>query len=66
MSHTREPWHIDAGPRHYSICDRRGRVIADMRLPDDNGVPIEEVDANAKLLAIAPDLLAKTTARDEG
>lgn len=56
--HTPGPHHIDAGPGSYAICDARGRVIADMRLPEDNGVPIKEVDGNAHLISAASDLLA--------
>lgn len=53
--HTPVPWHIDAGPRHYSIYNQRGRVIADMRL-HNNRVPIKETEANAHLIAAAPEL----------
>lgn len=55
--YTKGEWKIDAGPRSYSI-GVDGKVICDMRLPKKYGVPIKEVEANARLIAAAPDLLA--------
>jgi len=49
--HTPGPWKIDAGPRSYAIKATEGlskaKCICDMRLPQDNGVPIKQIDANA-------------------
>ena len=54
--HTQGDWEIDSGPRSYSI-GVPGKVICDMRRPEDNGCPMQEVDANAHLLVNAKRLL---------
>ena len=54
--HTKGEWRIDAGPRSYSIGIKgTGKIICDMRLPTECGVPIKEIDANAHLIAAAPE-----------
>ncbi len=53
----KKEWKISAGPCHYSITDQKGYVVCDMRLPNDNGFPIVEIDSNADLIESAPNLL---------
>ena len=43
-------WHVDMPSRGYSVVVSRGEEDWDM--------PVEEVQANARLIAAAPDLLA--------
>lgn len=55
-THTAGPWSVDyEGPAHLSIEDRAGRVLAFCNLQSEDG---DEDEANARLIAAAPDLLA--------
>jgi hypothetical protein len=54
-THTSAPWSVDyEGPAHLSIEDSAGRVLAFCNLQNENG---DEDEANARLIAAAPDLL---------
>lgn len=59
--HTPGPWSIKVGPSEYAIGTKYG-IICDMRLPNEYGVPITEIDANADLISAAPELLAAAEA----
>lgn len=50
MEHTPGPWHVDG----VAICDKDGRHIARVYMPE--GMTIEEHEANAKLIAAAPQI----------
>ena len=53
--HTAGPWSVDyEGPAHLSIEDSAGRVLAFCNLQSEDG---DEDEANARLIAAAPDLL---------
>ena len=54
-THTSGPWAVDyEGPAHLSIEDKAGRVLAFCNLQNEDG---DEDEANAHLIAAAPDLL---------
>ena len=48
--HPSDVWHVDMPNRWYSVIVSRGG--------DDWDMPVEEVQANARLIAAAPELLA--------
>lgn len=48
--HPSDVWHVDMPNRWYSVIVSRGE--------DDWDMPVEEIQANARLIAAAPDLLA--------
>ena len=53
---TPGPWSVDySGPAHLSIEDKAGRVLAFFNLQTEDG---DEDEANARLIAAAPDLFA--------
>jgi len=52
--HPSDVWHVDMPNRWYSVIVSRGE--------DDWDMPVEEVQANARLIAAAPDLLAAAIA----
>tara|TARA_R100001594_G_scaffold79484_1_gene114158 strand:+ start:651 stop:947 length:297 start_codon:yes stop_codon:yes gene_type:complete len=47
--HPSDVWHVDMPNRWYSVIVSRGE--------DDWDMPVEEVQANARLIAAAPDML---------
>ena len=54
-THTSGPWAVDyEGPAHLSIEDEAGRVLALCNLQNEDG---DEDEANAHLIASAPELL---------
>jgi hypothetical protein len=66
-SHTPGPWHVApiGGDTYIGIND--GRLIADMRREQcDNPAELAECDANAHLIAAAPDLFAACEAALNG
>jgi hypothetical protein len=58
MKHTSGPWKTNgrAGYAGHKVADATGRSVA--AFPSTSNRAIEERDANAKLIAAAPDLLA--------
>jgi hypothetical protein len=59
MKHTKEPWRIDAGPRHYYIKGDDGQNVALMAHPDtDNGYPVATADLNATRIVACVNALA--------
>jgi hypothetical protein len=53
--HTPAPWQVDySGNCHIGITDKNERTIAFCNLQNEDG---DEDEANAKLIAAAPDLL---------
>ena len=59
MEHTQGPWKSGGGTIYAPWPEREGdRIIADLLTHHgDNGLTNDEVTANAKLIAAAPDLL---------
>jgi len=60
MSHTPGPWEITTAPQWYSVSEVKGERRTICRLIDREGqLPIEyqEAEANARLIAAAPELL---------
>ncbi len=54
--HTPAPWQVDySGNCHLGIIDKNERTIAFCSLQNENG---DEDEANARLIASAPDLLS--------
>jgi hypothetical protein len=63
MAHTKSPWRIDIHVGHQEIETRNivtvngGRAVATIVRFNPYEVPKDEQEANAKLIAAAPDLL---------
>jgi hypothetical protein len=54
--HTPAPWEVDySGNCHLGIIDKNDRTLAFCSLQNENG---DEDEANARLIAAAPDLLS--------
>lgn len=53
MSHTKGPWHVESVGR---VVDYNHHLLANVHLP--LGEALSTQDANARLIAAAPDLLA--------
>ena len=59
MKHTNGPWHICQTTGRYIryIRDEKGYCIAEVIKPQNSSASYIDVDANAQLIAAAPDLL---------
>ncbi|MEE9149941.1 MAG: hypothetical protein V3U27_21395 [Candidatus Tectomicrobia bacterium] len=58
MAHTPSPWHVEIDGSKPSIRTQSGSIIATMVTADVNPITRAHDDANARLIAAAPDLLA--------
>jgi hypothetical protein len=60
MTHTKAPWHICevTGRGLKLIRDANGYCVAEAVKPANSGAAYIDADANAALMAAAPDLLA--------
>ena len=57
--HTPEPWKVYSdGTKTFVASSSAGRVIAVGLYDENTDTPIDEVDANARLIAAAPELLS--------
>ena len=57
--HTPEPWKVYSdGTKTFVASSSAGRVVAVGLYDESADTPIEEVDANARLIAAAPELLS--------
>lgn len=57
MTHTPAPWKIDETKKIYKPCIRHNGIVVCLLLEAQLGVEVEEAEANAKLIAAAPELL---------
>lgn len=58
-AHTPAPWHLYDGDADWlHVCDADQHWLADIGISNDGDVDPEESDANAHLIAAAPELLA--------
>lgn len=60
MKHTKGPWHICEVTGRYLryIRDEKGFCVAEAIKPQNSSASYIDIDANAHLIAAAPDLLA--------
>ncbi len=54
---TPKPWKVYSDGTHTFVASSSGRVIAVDLYDENTDTPIDEVDANARLIAAAPELL---------
>lgn len=62
QKHTPGPWATDDHETHWSVLSDEGQHIADVRQYTDGLNPLPEGEANAALVAAAPQLLDALTA----
>jgi len=55
MSYTKGDWTYFKSGANYLVSNEKGELLADVYAPEDSGLGTEE--ANAKLIASAPELL---------
>jgi len=60
MKHTKGPWHICEVTGRYLryIRDEKGFCVAEAIKPQNSSASYIDIDANARLISAAPDLLA--------
>lgn len=57
MQHTPKQWKVYPDSTGTFVASSSGRVVAANLYDENTDTPIEEVDANARLIAAAPELL---------